>query len=394
MAIRSTALVAMILAGCNGSVDVFREAGRAAAPETDAAPVSDGASGTDIVAATSDTCAVMDGVPYCWGSRVDDRTVSVPTRMGSVSEMRFRRITSGQGAHCAELSNGGVACFGTNADGELGQGDLTARPDPTAVVLPSSAARVRGHFVSFVARLDDRSLYLWGDNHESQIGAPGLLSTGTDALRPVPNPDGTDWIDADMGQGHACGIRAPGALYCWGRNSDRECGLGPDAPIQLGAPTRVGTAEDWLSVTTGQSTTCGIRVPGSLYCWGANDSGQIGAGDYETRDVPTQTGTDSDWTSVDLDTLHVCGIRRPGALYCWGRNVEGQLGVGDTVDRNTPTRAGEWSDWIQVSVGRFHTCGRRADNSLWCTGENENGRLGTGTLQRTNTMTRVLAPAD
>jgi alpha-tubulin suppressor-like RCC1 family protein len=233
------------------------------------------------------------------------------------------------------------------------------------------------------------------------MGQPDtVLAPDADALLPIQIPGGSDWIDADAGQGHACGIRKPGRLFCWGRNTTAELGQGSTMPAQLRTPTRVADAEDWLTVSTGQDFTCGLRAPGSLHCFGDNSEGQLGVGDRAVHDSPTRTGTDEDWTAIDIDTFHGCGIRKPGTLWCWGRNAEGQLGTGTFTDEppapgaahDAPVRVGTDSDWVQISTGRFHTCGRRVDGSLWCTGANDDGRLGTGDSKRRNVMTRVVLP--
>jgi alpha-tubulin suppressor-like RCC1 family protein len=35
---------------------------------------------------------------------------------------------------------------------------------------------------------------------------------------------------------------------------------------------------DWTGVAAGYVHTCGLRAGGTLYCWGANGSGEIGDG--------------------------------------------------------------------------------------------------------------------
>jgi alpha-tubulin suppressor-like RCC1 family protein len=114
--------------------------------------------------------------------------------------------------------------------------------------------------------------------------------------------------------------------------------------------------------------------------------------DRTTRFTPTQVGTFEDWIAIDLDTFHACGIRAPGTLWCWGRNVEGQLGTGDLNDRDVPTRIGDFDDWDEVTIGQFHTCARRRRGTVWCTGDNEDGRLGTGDLDRRNVFTEITPP--
>src|SRR6188508_3229944 len=42
------------------------------------------------------------------------------------------------------------------------------------------------------------------------------------------------------------------------------------------------------------------------------------------------------WVQVSGGAGHSCGIRTDRSLWCWGLNETGQLGVGDEVDRLVP----------------------------------------------------------
>jgi alpha-tubulin suppressor-like RCC1 family protein len=344
----------------------------------------------NVAAANSDTCGVSSGRLYCFGAAPDGRTRNTPERLGS--DTSWVQVSSGLSAHCALRRDETVWCWGIDDQGQLGQGDTTTRLEPTRVTLPRAATRVRGRYASFCATLDDGSLYCWGANEEGQLAQNEPLSDpAPDRLQPVRVGTDVDWTDVDVGQGHGCGIRS-GSLYCWGRNTEGELGVGDGAGVQLRTPTRSSLPATWTSIAAGQSHSCGIREPGGLFCFGDASIGALGLGDTDVHAVPAQVGTDEDWTSIELDTFHTCGIRAPGTLWCWGRNIEGQLGVGDTTDHPLPTRVGDFSDWVQVSVGRFHTCGRRRGGTLWCAGANDNGRIGTGDYVRRNVFTEV-APA-
>jgi alpha-tubulin suppressor-like RCC1 family protein len=344
---------------------------------------------TDLQASFQDTCAVAAGTLYCWGKRFDDVAIQTPEQVTGSAVGAFRRVSGGNAAHCATRTAGGVFCWGTNDRGELGQGDRVARAAPSRVSLPGPVPWVSGKFQSFCTHLEDGQLFCWGQNDEGQMGQS---DTGMpqDALIPLRVEMASDWVGVGVGQGHVCGIRAPGALYCWGRNTDGELGLGPAAPAQTRTPTLVSGAQDWTLVVGGQGHTCGLRAPGRLYCFGDGSFGQLGIAPRANTNVPLQVGDGTDWRTVAIDTFHSCGIRGAGTLWCWGRNAEGQLGVGDIADRDIPTLVGSDSNWADVSVGRFHTCARKTDGTAWCTGGSDDGKLGNGDLDRRNTMTQVI----
>jgi alpha-tubulin suppressor-like RCC1 family protein len=344
------------------------------------------------------TCSIGAGLLYCWGANALSAlggavgaVASSPQHvLGPGTTGGFIEVTAGVKYGCALHSNGGVWCWGNNAEGELGTSDVGTRATPNPVTLSEAARLISAPSGTTCAVLVDGTLWCWGLNTEGQCGQNDPMPW-TNALRPLKVPSTAAWMSVGAGQGHVCGIQQPGTLWCWGRNTTGGLGLGTIVPNQIRTPTRVGAAADWTAITSGQLQSCGIRNPGTLWCWGDNSAGQLGQPDTAERDAPTQVGSADDWTSVSINAFHTCGIRKPGTLWCWGRNVEGQLGVGDYSPRTTVVQAGTRTDWLEVSTGRFHTCARRADNTIWCTGDNPSGQLGTGNTTRSASLLAVLA---
>ena len=79
---------------------------------------------------------------------------------------------------------------------------------------------------------------------------------------------------------------------------------------------------------------CGIRPPGALWCWGRNVEGQLGVGDYATHFVPTRAGTGTDWVDVSTGRFHTCAQRADASIWCTGDNPRGQLGTGSSTRIN------------------------------------------------------------
>jgi alpha-tubulin suppressor-like RCC1 family protein len=334
---------------------------------------------------------VAGNVLYCWGKTASGRLRLVPEPV--VPAAVWRRVSNGRGAHCAERTTGSVYCFGANDEGQLAQGDTTPHEVPARVSLPALAKLVQGRMKSFCSVLETGALYCWGANEEGQLAQDDpFTAEGVDRYSPVQVGVDTDWTAVDVGQGHGCGIRAGGHLYCWGRNTKGESGLGEGSAGQNRSPIPSAVPTSWTAIATGQNNTCGLRGPGALYCTGFGEFGALGLGDRNNRFTPTQVGTFEDWIGIDVDTFHTCGIRAPGTLWCWGRNDEGQLGTGDLETRDVPTRAGDFDDWEEVTTGHFHTCARR-HGTVWCTGDNEDGRLGTGDVDRRNVFTPIAPPS-
>lgn len=360
----------------------------------------EGPTGTQVSVAAGDghSCAVFDGALYCFGDNQngalglgDFASQATPTRVGSASDWSL--IGSGDGFSCG-VRSGGVWCWGRGSSGQLGTGQFASSTVPLAVNFDAFAGSLEvealdvGHQHACAISVDG-ALFCWGQNSEGQLAqADPWPDPGVNSSVPVRVGAGETWSKVACGQGHTCAIRADSSLWCWGRNSGGELGLGSEAEGQLREPARVGAEVDWEDVSAGQNHTCGVRA-GVLYCWGNNESGQLGLDVDSFTPVPTLVPGLSAVRSVSVDTFHSCVIGVEGDLFCVGRNIEGQLGDGTIDAKSVPTAALPADDWDQVSVGRFHTCGVRG-GAVRCTGENAQGRLGVGDNERRREFTPTL----
>lgn len=81
--------------------------------------------------------------------------------------------------------------------------------------------------------------------------------------------------DISVGQTHICAVTMTGTLYCWGHNNSSQ--LGDQSTTQRSSPKRIEAEAGWSAVAVGDYHTCGLRE-GNLLCWGLNDYGQLGDG--------------------------------------------------------------------------------------------------------------------
>jgi len=176
---------------------------------------------------------------------------------------------------------------------------------------------------------------------------------------------------------HTCAI-AGGALYCWGANDYGQLGVG-DTDTRP-TPTRVDDGTDWRDVQVGERSSLGLKQDGSIWSFGANDVGQLGQGDFVQQTKPTPIGTRRDWRAIATRFNHACALADDDSLWCWGKGGEGQLGQDDPgptgMDRPTPTQVKTDQDFAMVDTGEGHTCAIRRDHSLWCWGRNSKAILG------------------
>ena len=85
------------------------------------------------------------------------------------------------------------------------------------------------------------------------------------------------------GDGHTCALAKAGDAMCWGSNARGQ--LGDGSTVDRPLPATIPQLQGWVaSIAAGGQHTCALEgVDGWVYCWGANDYGQLG---YANTFVP------------------------------------------------------------------------------------------------------------
>jgi alpha-tubulin suppressor-like RCC1 family protein len=93
----------------------------------------------------------------------------------------WKELRAGGNFTCGLQGNGTVWCWGGNDYGQLGDGTLTARSEPTRLPGTIWERFAMGHSHVCATKTDD-GVWCWGRNHEGQLG------TGTTVNRRAPAP--------------------------------------------------------------------------------------------------------------------------------------------------------------------------------------------------------------
>jgi alpha-tubulin suppressor-like RCC1 family protein len=269
-------------------------------------------------------------------SRNQSNTPVAVTATGFLAGKVVTSISTGGVGSCA-IASGAAFCWGSNGLGELGDGTrassfVPVAVDPTLVRAGSTYEISTG--MNHSCALTAGVAYCWGYNEGGQLGN----STNSNSNLPTPVVtkgvlDGLSISDIATGSQNAC-VVANGAAYCWG--SDGWSGaLGNGGSRSSSNPVAVSTAgvlagKVVTSVAVGESHACAI-ASGDVYCWGNNGYGQLGNSSNISSSVPVavaKTGVLQGKTVTGLmaGSSHTCVIAS-GAVFCWGNNQSGQIGV-------------------------------------------------------------------
>ena len=183
-------------------------------------------------------------------------------------------------------------------------------------------------------------------------------------------------LDLAVGDSHSCALADDGRIFCWGANDMGQLGDGTQDYRAYPTVPVVGI-DNATSFGAGIRFSCATRTDGTVWCWG-EDPGSDGA-----SAVPFRIPGIDDATDVEAGGAFACALRIGGGVACWGVGNLGQLGNG-VFERNSsvpdPQQVLGLDDAIQISAGWNHACAVRSDHSLWCWGGNGDGATGYGQL--------------
>lgn len=345
-----------------------------------------GATITQITSGDEHTCALYStGIVKCWGSDAsgqlgDDAAFassSTPVLVSGITNATA--ISAGANHSCALLSNNRIWCWGSDSDGQLGDGGANTNsgiPVQVATFTDFNLVSIGGN--TSCARRVSGAAICWGDDSVGQVGNNATLA---DQITPVAVSGLTSAVThISVGTSHACARRTSGIVSCWGSDSNGQLGNG-GANTNSGIPVGVTgyTASGGAAAYAGGGHSCLVTTGNVLRCFGADTYGEIG-NDVALADqitaVDVSGGTSA--TLVALGADHSCALLS-GAMSCWGRDDEGQLGDNaPSADIGTPALVNGVTGVSAISTGGKHTCAVQTSGDVYCWGSDSAGQLGNG----------------
>lgn len=223
----------------------------------------------------------------------------------------------------------------------------------------------------------------------------------------TPRPDVVE-VDLAVGGRHTCAIQDGGAVYCWGANDRGQLGNGTTSAGATTGPVRVVGIEGAVALSLGVDSSCALLTDRTVWCWGANEHGQVGNGAISDDATPLPLRVTGLPGVVALGggsgsgQAPFCAVDRDRVVWCWGA---GQLiatpvpGLGEAgrvdasehticvvrasgrvacIEHGAPVRTLPFiDDAVDLAVGDLHHCAVPASGGVRCWGENGSSQLGT-----------------
>ena len=288
---------------------------------------------TDIVqvsGAGDHNCAVKsNGKVVCWGEGALGRLGTTSTTLRSypwyVSDVDTRNSTtdylhlegvtqmsSGLKHNCAVRVDGGVVCWGSGAKGQLGTGSVSNAFSPRDVQVGDPAENLKGIVQVSAGEAHTCALnyqgqiYCWGDGADNRLTGS---NDGSSHLAILAENDDSPIIDLEAvvaGDKHTCVLGIDKQVYCWGSGDSGSLGhsedLGSSDPVSVSSVGGNGSLKDIEQISTFKNHTCALKTNGTIACWGAGESGQLGNDRLSNKNTPVHVlRSNGSSTSFDLD---------------------------------------------------------------------------------------------
>jgi alpha-tubulin suppressor-like RCC1 family protein len=278
-------------------------------------------------------------------------------------------------------TDGTLWAWGSDQYGHLGDNSTVNKSSPVTTSGGGTnwskiSAGSFGSFGFAMAIKTDGTLWGWGWNNNGQLGNNSVAHKSS----PITvSGGGTTWSQVSCGQEATAAIKTDGTLWTWGSNYAGQ--LGNNSTINRSSPgTIAGAGTTWSKVSCGYYCIAAIKIDNSLWTWGYNGAyGQLGNTSQNDTSSPGSISGGGEWKHISCGNEFMLGIKIDGTLWGWGDNQSGQLCINPSVFTSSP-RQNQYggTNWKNIKATDLSAFGIKTDGTLWAWGRQYIGILGTG----------------
>jgi len=232
-------------------------------------------------------------------------TVSnVPVAVVTSGALAGRTITqiSSSGDHALALdSEGNIFAWGRGWEGQFGNGtsgtsNISSVPvavDMTGILAGRTIVEIVGGAQDSFAIDSEGNVFAWGSNSQGQLGdGTNINQTLPTAVDMTGVLSGRNVVQLTIARGMntTTTVDSEGNVFAWGWNGSGQLGNGT-----IGGSSNIPTMVDSsgvlagrkiVQITSGHSHTLALDSKGNVFAWGSNPQGQFGNGTNTGSNVP------------------------------------------------------------------------------------------------------------
>jgi alpha-tubulin suppressor-like RCC1 family protein len=207
-------------------------------------------------------------------------------------------IAAGHWHSVAVKSDGSVWTWGLNSiswdanrNGQLGDGTTTTRLTPVRVLgvggvgYLSGVAKVAAGAAFTLALKSDGTVYGWGTNLEGELGNGNKTTSLTPVQAGVSNI-----TDLAAGYWLSLALKSDGTVWAWGQNDMGQLGNGTTQALTgISTPAAVSGLSSVTAIHAGASFGVALKSDGTVWAWGENASGQLGNSTISNSSTPVRS---------------------------------------------------------------------------------------------------------
>jgi alpha-tubulin suppressor-like RCC1 family protein len=311
--------------------------------------------------------STSDGLVYAWGYNLDGQLGTGSTADAAEPvQVTFTGLTgkivavSAGEIHSLALDDqGNVWAWGDNSSGQLGDGTYedSSSPqkvdfgEPVVIVAMDAGNDASAPPEYYSLALDDQgNLWGWGSNAHDQLGESVLALERS--LVPRKLEYISDVASVSAGWRFVVAVDQDGRAWAWGDGSQGALGDGVcgdhasylPVAVMTDDTTQLAGVSEVSATKGGYQFTLALKTDGTVWAWGAGESGQLGDGttgvqvgcddasSYYGRRYAVQATGIAGVAAVSAGYYFSLAVKQDGTVWAWGDNTDGLLGVGSTDD--------------------------------------------------------------
>jgi alpha-tubulin suppressor-like RCC1 family protein len=195
-------------------------------------------------------------------------------------------------------------------------------------------------------------------------------------------------------------LRSDGTVWAWGYDGLGQLGNGTSNEKAHPFPVRVANLTGVQAIAAGNNHGLAVRSDGTVWTWGSNTLGQLGAEttstcsvyQYRCSRIPVRVRNLTGAVAVAGGGEFSLALRTDRTMWGWGDNGYGQLANGTTTPFggvSTPIKA-NLTDIVAIAAGNSHSLAVNSIGRLRAAGQNNLGQLGNGTFTDSANAVKVL----